>query len=539
MTSSTPQSAFRAISPASVTTATSGTPSPVACSIRHVARASDSSERASTSTASRAGPPTSVRTSRGGGADRVGQQVERGQHRRMVRLRVRSPTAGSPRSPPSCGAGRSGTRRRTASHEDEPPVRSRSPASADGWAGLPFTMHRLSSVWRDRPVIRLPLRRWPTGRARARPRVRRRSGHDRGAARGPPPDARAVRRPRHGRRRATRRPARPGDARRRPGAQAPAGAGRPRSAPARPSRPARAASRRRGAGGGRRRTRSYRRPVAARRSCWPSPASPRCSRPVVLARRPGRAPAAVRVVAGLQLLFVPRLGDGHRAARPDRAAPARSASPRPPTPRGRARPAARAGAAGRRSAWSPALVVGQLVRRVTGSGSPTRWRHRPAHRGRRGRLRHPDRAHPARGRHPGVTAAWPRRRVPGRRPPDRRGLRRAAARPAGAPRRPARGRRRARAGAAQRAGAAVRRPGASPAWSPPAAAGWPTRVVAEAGRLIRPAMRLVAGTCRARWRVRLAAPLAYLVACVLVPHRPSDGPGPLGVHVDGAARWQR
>lgn len=65
MTSSTPQSAFSAIRPASVTTATSGTPSPVACNIRQVARASLNSDRASTSTASGLGPATRVRTSRG------------------------------------------------------------------------------------------------------------------------------------------------------------------------------------------------------------------------------------------------------------------------------------------------------------------------------------------------------------------------------------------------------------------------------------------------------------------------------------------
>ena len=62
--SSMPQSADSAIRPASVTTASIGMPEPVACSIRHVARASARSVRASIITTFGDGPDMRVRMSR-------------------------------------------------------------------------------------------------------------------------------------------------------------------------------------------------------------------------------------------------------------------------------------------------------------------------------------------------------------------------------------------------------------------------------------------------------------------------------------------
>ncbi len=62
--SSTPQSAWSAARPASVTMPNKGTVSPVAWRTRHVARASARSALASISTASGLGPLSSARTSR-------------------------------------------------------------------------------------------------------------------------------------------------------------------------------------------------------------------------------------------------------------------------------------------------------------------------------------------------------------------------------------------------------------------------------------------------------------------------------------------
>ena len=267
MTSSTPQSALSATRPASVTTAISGTPRPVACSMRQVARASESSERASTSTASGLGagrPGCARRAERCAPCGAAGRARAA---RRMARRHGRSPAAGSPHDHlRPRGRGRAVTSRRLATGVA---LDWRVPASLTGGFSAVSDSRspcRTAVVSCYPSVTLAPIAGWSYDSVASRDARTRASGLAR-SGRVP-----LARRPTAAARRgagAPRPPAAPARPARRPRRRARADAGERRPAGRAPARPGRA--RRRGATG---RSRSSRYGGCCR---WPSPGSPRCS----------------------------------------------------------------------------------------------------------------------------------------------------------------------------------------------------------------------------------------------------------------------